>query len=108
MSKKQFKMLRLYTITDGLPRPFMAVEVDYDNTAPINQPDLTVGPGGGADWTTSPWDTSDWALAVQPKQNWQSVTGLGRIGAARVRVSITGCSFSLTGVDVIYELGGLL
>ena len=40
--------------------------------------------------------------------NWQGVTGLGRVGAARVRVSVTGCTFSLTGVDVLYELGGLM
>jgi hypothetical protein len=108
VSKKQFKMMRLYTITDGLPRPFMDMETDYDNTSPVNQPDLTVGPGGGADWNTENWNTADWALGSQPKQDWQSVTGLGRVGAARIRVSIADCSFSLTGVDVLYELGGPL
>ena len=72
-------MIRLYTITDGLPRPFMDVEVDYDNSPPTNQPDLTVGPGGGADWDTAPWDTSDWALTVQPK------TGLAGCHGPRAR-----------------------
>ena len=52
-------------------------------------------------WTTGP-------PATQPKQNWQGVTGLGRVGAARVRISISGATFSLTGVDVLYELGGLM
>ena len=107
-SKKNFKMLRLYTITDGLPRPFMDIEVDYDNTAPTNQPEITAGPSGGATWDVADWDTSDWALPTQPKQDWQGVTGNGRIGAPRIRVAVSGCTFSITGADVIYELGGLL
>ena len=107
-AKKNFKMMRLYTITDGLPRPFMDLEVDYDNTPPTNQPEVTAGPSGGADWDVAAWDTSDWSLPTQPKQDWQGVTGNGRVGALRIRVSISGCTFSVTGADVIYELGGLL
>jgi hypothetical protein len=107
-AKKNFKMMRLYTITDGLPRPYMDLEVDYNNVAPTNQPEITAGPSGGADWDLSAWDVSDWALATQPKQNWQGVTGLGRVGASRIRVSVSGCTLSLSGVDVIYELGGLM
>jgi hypothetical protein len=108
VSKKNFKMMRLYTLTDGLPRPFLDMEVDYNNQPPTNQPEVTAGPSGGALWDVAPWDTSDWALGVQPKQNWQGVTGFGRVGAARVRISVSGCTFSLTGLDVIYELGGVV
>ena len=107
-SKKQFNMLRLYTITDGQPRPYMDMETDYGNTRPTNQPELTSGPSGGADWDTAAWDTSDWSLPTQPKQNWQGISGFGRTGAVRLRVSITGCTFSITGIDVLYELGGPL
>jgi hypothetical protein len=108
VSKKNFTMMRLYTITDGQPRPYMDLEVDYSNVPPTNLPEITAGPSGGALWNTAPWDTSDWALSAQPKQNWQGVTGLGRVGASRIRVSVSGCTLSLTGVDVLYELGGLL
>ena len=52
VQKKNFKMMRLYTITDGLPRPFMDLEVDYNNVPPTNQPEVTAGPSGGADWDT--------------------------------------------------------
>jgi hypothetical protein len=86
----------------------MDLEVDYNNVAPTNQPEITAGPSGGADWDVSAWDVSDWALATQPKQNWQGVTGLGRVGASRIRVSVSGCTLSLSGLDVIYELGGLM
>jgi hypothetical protein len=108
VQKKNFKMIRLYTITDGLPRPFMDLEVDYNNIGPTNQPETTSGPSGGADWNTATWDVDYWAQSTQPKQNWQGVTGLGRVGAARIRISVSGATFSLTGVDVLFELGGLM
>jgi len=108
VTKKNFKMVRLYTITDGQPRPFIDLEVDYNNVAPTNQPELTLGPTGGSEWDTATWDTSSWAASTQPKQNWQGVTGLGRVGAVRVRINVSGATFSLSGVDVLYELGGLM
>ena len=108
VSKKNFKMIRIYTITDGLPRPYMDLEVDYNNVEPTNQPEITAGPSGGAEWDLATWDVDYWAQDTQPKQNWQGVTGLGRVGAARIRVSVSGATFSLTGVDVLYELGGLM
>jgi len=104
--KKNFKLARLYAITDGLPRPFIDMEVDYSNKPPINQPDITSGSSGGADWDVAAWDSSDWSVSTAPVQNWQGVVGFGRVGAPRVRVSITGCTFSLTGVDVLFEYGG--
>jgi len=107
-AKKNFKMLRLYTLTDGLPRPFMDLEVDYDNSPPTNQPEPTTGPSGGGDWNTATWDVDSWAQNTIPRQNWQGITGLGRVGAPRIRVAVSGATFSITGVDVIYELGGLM
>jgi hypothetical protein len=108
VSKKNFKMVRLYSITDGQPRPFMDLEVDYNNIPPTNQPEVTAGPSGGAAWDIATWDVDFWAQNTQPRQNWQGVTGLGRVGAVRVRINVSGATFSLTGADVLYELGGLM
>jgi hypothetical protein len=108
VAKKNFKLLRLYTLTDGIPRPFMDLEVDYDNTLPTNQPEVSTGPSGGADWNVATWDVDYWALSTTPRQNWQGITGLGRVGAPRIRISVSGCTYSLSGVDVLYELGGLM
>ena len=68
----------------------MDLEVDYNNVPPTNQPEITAGPSGGADWDTATWDVDFWAANTQPKQNWQGVTGLGRVGAARIRINISG------------------
>ena len=54
------------------------------------------------------WDVDRWAAGAIPRQNWQGVVGLGRVGAPRIRVSVVGCTFSITGIDVLYEYGGLL
>jgi hypothetical protein len=81
--------------------------VDYNNQPPVNQPEIVVT-SPGAEWNTATWDVDYWALSEQSRQNWQGVTGLGRVGAARIRLSVTGCTFSLTGIDVLYELGSVL
>lgn len=106
--KKNFKMMRLYVITDGQIRPYMDMEVDYNNLPPTNLPEATFGPAGGSAWDTSSWDTSDWTTVAGPQQMWQGVTGLGRVGAARIRTSTAGTTLAITGVDVIYEMGGLI
>jgi hypothetical protein len=108
VAKKQFKMVRLYTLTDGLVRPFIDMEVDYDTTRPTNQPEVSTAPAGDAVWDVAIWDVDYWALNAVPRQNWQGVTGLGRVGAPRIRASILGCTYAITGIDVIYEPGGLM
>lgn len=108
VAEKNFKMVQVYSLTDGMPRPFIDMEVDYSNVPPTNQPEVTYGPSGGSSWNTATWDLDDWASTTQPRQHWQGITGLGRVGAPRIRVSISGAVFSITGVDVLFELGGLM
>jgi hypothetical protein len=108
-AKKNFTMVKLYVITDGQPQPYIDMEVDYNELRnPINQPEISTGPGGGAAWNTATWDVDYWAAMSLPKPNWQGITGLGRVGAPHVHVEITGCVFSITGLDVLFESGGWL
>jgi len=106
LTKKNFKMVRLYAVTDGVPRPFIDMEVDYNNVPPTNQPDISIG--SAASWDTATWDVDYWAGTAGPQHSWQGVTGLGRVGAPRVRISVLNVLYSLTGLDVLYEPGGLL
>ena len=107
VNKKQFKMIRLYMISDSIPQPFVDVEVDYQNIPPTNQPEAAQV-NTAALWNTATWDVDGWAIDAVPRQQWQGVVGLGRVGAPRIRASFTGSTFSLTGADVIYEEGGLM
>ena len=107
VNKKQFKMIRLYMMSDSIPQPFVDVEVDYATIIPTNKPDAAdVNPAGN--WNTATWDVDGWAVDAVPRQKWQGVTGLGRVGAPRIRASFKGSTFSITGADMIYEEGGLM
>lgn len=101
---KHFKMVLPYIISDGVPRPYIDMKVDYDSTPPLNQPDVTFAQLG-ATWDVATWDIDYWAAAPTQRGNWQGVGRLGRVGAPRIKVSILNCTFALAAVDVIYEEG---
>jgi hypothetical protein len=105
-AQKQFKMVLPYLQTDGQPRPFLDMRVDYDMTPPTNQPDVTFA-AIGAVWDVAEWDTSDWAGSVASRNYWTGVGGLGRVGAPRMVALILDCEFSLTGWDVLFEAGSI-
>jgi hypothetical protein len=107
VAKKQFKMIRLYMMSDSIPQPFVDVEVDYETIVPTNRPDAAAV-NTAALWDTATWDVDGWAVDAVPRQKWQGVVGLGRVGAPRIRASFKGSTFALTGADVIYEEGGLM
>lgn len=106
-AQKQFKMLRAYIISDGVPKPHLDMRVDYDTAPPFNQPDITEG-STGSEWDTADWDTADWANAIRAKTNWQGVAAKGGVGAPRMTALIRNCTFSVTGWDVLYEPGSVL
>jgi hypothetical protein len=107
VNKKQFKLARLYMMSDSIPKTFVDIDVDYVTQPPTNLP-ATAAAGVAADWNTATWGVNSWAADAVPRQYWQGVLGLGRVGAPRIRASLQGCTFALTGVDLIYEEGGLM
>lgn len=104
---KHFKMLKPYIITDGRPQVTVDMQVDYETTPPVNQPDLTYS-AAGADWDTADWDVSDWAPPSTMVGKWSGVGKLGVVGAVRLRSMISGCEFAISGADVLYETGSVL
>lgn len=103
---KHFKMILPYLQSDGTPRPFVDIKVDYDMSAPSNQPDVTFA-DTGATWDLATWDVDFWAGAVGSKNNWSGVGDIGRVGAPRLTALILDCQFSLTGWDVLFEGGSV-
>jgi hypothetical protein len=104
---KHFKMLRTYTISDAALKPFVDVKVDYDTTAPTNQPDVSFALAG-AEWDIADWDTSDWATGAKPMALWNGVASLGRVGAPRLTALVLNATFAITGWDVLYEPGAAI
>lgn len=104
---KQFKMLRPYIISDGDPRPFIDMRVDYDTTPPLNQPDVTFT-GAGTEWDGGSWDTADWAAGAVMQSNWSGTAAFGTVGAPRLTAAVLNCDFAVAGFDVIYETGSVM
>lgn len=103
---KHFKMVLAYLITDGTPRPFVDVKVDYDTTPPNNQPDVTFATQG-ATWDLATWDVDSWQSVIMNRNNWSGVGAIGRVGGPRLTALVVDCNFSLTGWDVLFEGGSL-
>jgi hypothetical protein len=114
---KHFKMILPYIVTDGNPRPYVEVKVDYDISDATNWPEISDTSEGGAEWDVALWDYPDqdpplpvgalWVGGNRNYGNWTGVGGLGRVGAVRLTAHVSNCSFAVTGFDVLYEEGSV-
>lgn len=103
---KQFKMVQPYIQSTGTPRPFVDIKVDYDLSAPLNQPDVTTA-DTGATWDLATWDVDAWASGVNVHTNWSGVARLGSVAGPRLVALISNAEFSVAGFDVLYEAGSV-
>jgi hypothetical protein len=108
-ANKHFKMIKTYLITDGDPRPYIDVKVNYDDTPPTNQPDVSFA-RTGAVWDTATWDVDYWAGGERAVSIWNGVSDrvIGTVGGPRLTALIKDCSFAVAGFDVIYEQGAAI
>jgi hypothetical protein len=111
---KHFKMVLPFIVTDGSPKPYIDIKVDYDTSPPENQPEASFGVEG-ARWDVALWPEdpaagekdSYWATVDRTRTNYSGVGRLGHVGAIRLTASLLDCSFTVTGFDVIYETGSV-
>ena len=104
---KHFKMILPYVVTDGQPRPFVDVKVDYDSSPVTNWPEISDTEEGTATWDLATWNVDDWVGGSRIWTNWTGVAGLGRVGAVRLSAQVSNCSFAVTGFDILYEEGSV-
>lgn len=104
---KQFKMVRPYITTDGVPTPFVDMRADYDQTPPQNQPDISFTRPGGV-WNAAVWNTDSWGQGNITLSSWNGVSASGRVAAPRISAAITNCTFAISGIDVLFEIGSVL
>jgi hypothetical protein len=105
-SAKHFKMVRPFIITNGVPKPFVDIKVDYDFGPAQTQPDVSVG-ALGALWDEATWDVDYWENAERVWTNWQGVKPIGTVGAPRVSAAVKDCNFAIAGWDVLFETGSV-
>lgn len=83
--QKQFTLLRPILRSQPDLRPYVDVLVDYAVVSPTNIPDggPTVGSG---EWGTGLWGIAHWTSSQPVRLDWTSATGIGYVGAVRIRV----------------------
>lgn len=82
---KEFTAIRPLIRASTSLRPYVEVLVDFKITQPQNVPE-TAGAGGGGVWGSGLWGSAVWTSSKPLRAEWTTVTGLGFVVAARIRV----------------------
>ena len=88
----------------GAVLPGVVVKTDYDTTPPSISLS-SVAAAGSAMWDVALWDVSYWDAPTIPSVQWQSVSGMGRVGSVAMAFSTTS-PVSVNGMDIVFEPGG--
>lgn len=105
-NQKRFTMIRPTLFTNGSPTIQGNVNIDYDTAAPSST--LSITPTNYAAWDSGLWDTGLWGASLSVSRSWQGATGVGYVGAPRVRGGVNGLELQWVDTTVVYEGGGVL
>ena len=105
--KKRFTLIRPNFFADENPAPLIAMRVDYDTRLPTAAASVISG-GTGSPWDVDPWDICRWGGDATPSAKWETVLGVGVVGAPRISVASNEATIYLLSVDVAYEVGAIL
>lgn len=103
---KKFNMARPIISTDGVINPSIAINVDFENKDPTSLPTFTISQGSF--WDVAPWDTSSWETELGIQKSWQSISGMGYVGAFRIKVSSSSPQIFWTSTDFLFERAAYL
>lgn len=128
--RKHFREARVLATGPAEYYPGLAVVVDYTTTGvnfsyPTPQSAsmsywglglwgaIVWGAGSGLSvlpspqWDVAEWDAAEWGAESVSLSSWQGVSGFGVAGAVAVSLELSD-RYTINGVDLIYEQGGLL
>lgn len=86
--QKRYTMVRPLLTTDQQIQPGLALNVDFQENAPIVTPASSTQLG--ALWDVGLWDQSYWSGGVISSVNWNSVAGIGYCASLRMVVDLGG------------------
>lgn len=104
---KQFLMARANMKGPAGIAPNLAMRLDYDTTPPLVQSITVDAANGVPSWESWNWDVEYWGYVRIPSAHWDVVTGLGQRASLAFRVS-TDVTLSFFGIDLTYQVGGIL
>lgn len=86
--QKRYTMVRPLLTTDQSVQPGMALNVDFQENAPITTPVTPLQ--SGSVWDDSDWNQALWGGAVVSQSIWTSVSGIGYCASIRMVVDLSG------------------
>lgn len=104
-SLKSFKMIRPVLSSDAYITPAITVNIDYETKSPATSPSFVQSEG--TPWDTFDWNTRPWTVGSRIIKDWQSIEGIGYVGAIRMKIAVNGFEVSWSTTDWIYEPGAL-
>lgn len=104
---KNFTLIRPNILTDGTVYPSISMKLDYDESLPSQSLESSESPQGSA-WDADDWDDGTWGGNVTVYNPWLTAEGYGIWAAPRLVVSTLTATVNLIGVDVVFEVGGLV
>lgn len=100
---KQFKLARpVYSASTSLSLA-LDFNVDFAQRAPTNLPSTVLG--SSPVWDTAKWDEANWGGDDDIYARWHSISGVGRAGSLRQRLSSQGLTAALLSTDIAFERG---
>lgn len=114
---KQFKMLRPILRAPLSVFPWVDVNVDYQNSLPGNIPSTTSVNQGLGIWDISRWDMGYWSDSNLIRLDWTTTTGVGFVGAVRMRIVLNPTinagtyqelATQLISFDMLYQMGSVI
>lgn len=105
-NKKHFTLARANLVANGDITIKFDIDTDFQTQTITDTITLTgiLGPA----WDAVKWDSTKWGQSEIINQDWTGVSGIGRSVSCRLKGDCKDLSLSLSSVDIIYTLGGLL
>lgn len=104
--QKQITMVRPIFRTGGNMTAALAIDMDFADNYPTQNPSFSGG--NGVLWNTTLWNTVPWSPSSGIKRDWQGVTAIGDAGALHMRVVNNRTALEWQSIQYIFRVGGVL
>ena len=104
---KQFLLCKPVITANGAIQLELGLAVDNQDTT-TGYSTIGAEATSGGKWNTFKWNTTKWAGGRVDISNWDSIFGLGRSAAVKLKSSLTNVQFDFTATHITYKVGGIL
>lgn len=105
-NQKQWRMARPILRADVTPGVVLGINTEYSTDKPTGNPSFT--PTVRALWDVAKWDVAKWGGGLNIVKDWQTVNGLGYVGALHILTASNSSNCAWSSTDFMLEDGAVL